>query len=305
MINESELSQWHCYSQLWNTHQEQSALYLQSQLYWSQQARVGHKEQPPLDRTLGHPWVMQLSSLSRPSYTCRVHCGLLQAPLLCYLTNCIPRKIYWLSLIWQDFGSKSNTLFDSTSLLPIVTLSCLSTKESEGFCCGCVARFWSCGMALSGLSVCVWCFPLHTWPVSDLRFCVNLDRKGEERDGVGLLFLAPSRGTYKVSLPAASAVFWCQKLAWQEWHSRTPHHVARAQPVLCMLNWQLKSLATTSPRPLIRDSPLPWSLYPLPAGNPIVCGILEDCSDCNRGSFISAGPGGGTPRSPSSPLWAV
>ncbi len=93
--------------------------------------------------------------------------------------------------------------------------------------------------------------------------------------------------------------FGCQKLAWQEWHSRTPHHVARPRPVLCMLNWQLKSLATTSPRPLIRDSPLPWSLYPLPAGNPIVCGILEDCSNCNRGSFISAGPGGGTPRSPS------
>lgn len=101
------------------------------------------------------------------------------------------------------------------------------------------------------------------------------------------------------ALPAESAVFWCQKQAWQEWHSRTPHHVARAQPVLCMLNWQLKSSATTSPRPLIRDSLLPCSLYPVSAGNPFVYGILEDCSDCNRGSFISAGPGGGPPRIPS------
>lgn len=101
------------------------------------------------------------------------------------------------------------------------------------------------------------------------------------------------------SLPAESAVFWCQKQAWQEWHSRIPHHVARAQPVLCMLNWQLKSSATTSPRPLIRESLLPCSLYPVSAGNPFVYGILEDCSDCNRGSFISAGPGGGTTRIPS------
>lgn len=101
------------------------------------------------------------------------------------------------------------------------------------------------------------------------------------------------------ALPAESAVFWCQKQAWQEWHSRMPHHVARAQPLLCMLNWQLKSSATTSPRPLIRDSLLPCSLYPVSAGNPFVYGILEDCSDCNRGSFISAGPGGGTPRIPS------
>ncbi len=177
--------------------------------------------------------------------------------------------------------------------------------ESECFCRGCVACFWACGMAMSGLSVCVWCFPLHTWPVSELRLGVHLDRKGEERDGVGLLFRAPSRGTYKVSLPAASAVFWCQKLAWQEWHSRTPHHVARPRPVLCMLNWQLKSLATTSPRPLIRDSPLPWSLYPLPAGNPIVCGILEDCSNCNRGSFISAGPGEGHLEAPLTFIEAV
>lgn len=69
---QSELSKWHCYSQLWNTHQEQSALYLQSQLHWSQQARVGHKEQPPLDRTQGQHWVMRLNWLSSPSFTCRV-----------------------------------------------------------------------------------------------------------------------------------------------------------------------------------------------------------------------------------------
>lgn len=66
-----------------------------------------------------------------------------------------------------------------------------------------------------------------------------------------------------------------------------------------MLNWQLKSSATTSPGSLIRDSLLPCSLYPVSAGNSFVYGILEDCSDCNRGSFISAGPGGGTPRIPS------
>lgn len=112
--------------------------------------------------------------------------------------NCIPRRIYWLSLIWQDFGSKSNTLFDSTSSLPIVALSCLSAKEPECFRRGCVACFCAFGTAMSGLSVCVWCFPLHTWPVSDLRLCVNLDEKGEEWDDVGLLLRAFSRGSYKV-----------------------------------------------------------------------------------------------------------
>lgn len=60
-----------------------------------------------------------------------------------------------------------------------------------------------------------------------------------------------------------------------------------------MLNGQLKSFATTSPRPLIRDSSDFYSLYSESAGGPIVCGVLEDCSDCNLGSFISAGPEGG------------
>lgn len=60
-----------------------------------------------------------------------------------------------------------------------------------------------------------------------------------------------------------------------------------------MLNGQLKSFATTSPGPLIRGSSDFFSLYSASAGGPIVCGVLEDCSDCNLGSFISAGAWGG------------
>lgn len=68
------------------------------------------------------------------------------------------------------------------------------------------------------------------------------------------------------------------------------HCVARARPVLCMLNEQLKSFATTSPGPLIRVSPDFCSLYSRSAGGPIVSGVLEDC---NLGSFISAVSWGG------------
>lgn len=69
--------------------------------------------------------------------------------------------------------------------------------------------------------------------------------------------------------------------------------VARARPVLCMLNGQLKSLATTSSEPLIGSSPDFSSLYASLEGGSIVYGVLEDCSDCNLGSFISAGARGG------------
>lgn len=73
-----------------------------------------------------------------------------------------------------------------------------------------------------------------------------------------------------------------------------------------MLNGQLKPFATTSPRPLIRGSSDFYSLYSASAGGPIVCGVLEDCTDCNLGSFISAGLEGGLIlKPPPSPLWAL
>lgn len=57
-----------------------------------------------------------------------------------------------------------------------------------------------------------------------------------------------------------------------------------------MLNGQLKSFAATPPRPLISGSSDFNSPSSASAGASIVCGVLEDCSDCNTGSFISAGP---------------
>ena len=72
-----------------------------------------------------------------------------------------------------------------------------------------------------------------------------------------------------------------------------------------MLNGQLKPFATTSPRPLIRGSSDFYSLYSTSAGGPIVCGVLEDCTDCNQGSFISAEPGGGLILNHGNEGWSV
>lgn len=109
-----------------------------------------------------HPWtghrVNPGSCGSTDSWVLVIPVGSLwftAGPLLCYLMNCIPRRIYWLSLIWQDFGTKGNTLW----LNQLITYCCSFMFERQR---ARVLSLWVC------------CLFLGVWHSNEWLVCLRV-----------------------------------------------------------------------------------------------------------------------------------